>query len=327
MESLPIALTGIKPTGSPHLGNYFGMIEPALELQRSHHLFVFVADYHAMTTERDPNALRLHTQELMATFLAFGIRPETTLFLQSDIPQVHELSWILGCSTGLGTLQRAHAYKAAEDRGGANLISTGTFTYPVLMAADILLYDTSVVPVGRDQHQHVQMAQEMATHVENHYGRGIFRQPQPLFGSYPVVLGNDGEKMSKSRKNTLPIFASPDEIKKFVKAIKTDSKPLADSKDPATCPLAKLYRTVASGPEADLMDERYRQGNFGYGTVKDSIVSKLVERFSEPRDEYLRLMASPDYLQAIRVAGGMRARETADKMIQKIRGRVGLPVG
>lgn len=326
IHPLPRALTGVKPTGEPHLGNYFGAIAPAIKLQEDHIALYFIADYHALTTERDPKAIRRNTLNIAAAFLALGLDvgdgSGSFLFRQSAVHRVHELAWYLSVVTGMGTLQRGHAVKAAEAAGTP--LSVGTFTYPVLMAADILLYGTDVVPVGKDQHQHVQMAQEMATHLNAAYGTKL-KIPKALISDAPVVPGNDGEKMSKSRGNTLAIFADDKTIKTFVKSMKTDSASLADPKDPTKCPVAQLFRLVA--PEhADDMDAKYRAGGYGYGTAKSALIDALIARFEGPRLEYLHILADREELEKTLYYNGRTANHLATDALYAVQQAVGTQV-
>lgn len=321
---LPTILTGIKPTGVPHLGNYFGAIAPAIELAKSHSLSLyFIADYHALTTVRDPSSLRDDGRSIAATFMALGLSTGdgtgTLLFRQSSVPYVHELAWYLSVATGMGTLERSHAYKAAVAAGGN--LSVGTFTYPVLMAADILLYGTDMVPVGKDQHQHVQIAQELATHLNAQFGTAL-KIPKALISEAPVVPGDDGEKMSKSRGNTLEIFASPKEISAFVKRMKTDSTPLDAPKDPTKCPVAKLFRLVAPD-RADEMDRKYREGGYGYGHAKKELTDAIIARFEGPRVEYLHLLKDEVAFEQELTHDGEGAAKYADRVLSDVRIAVG----
>ncbi|MEJ2658105.1 MAG: tryptophan--tRNA ligase [Desulfobacterales bacterium] len=251
-----IALTGIKPTGTPHIGNYLGMIKPALELVQRYQTLYFIADYHALTTERDPEKLKRQTYEAAAVWLALGLDPEKVVFFrQSDIPEVFELTWILACLTPKGLLNRAHAYKSTVEeniRQGKNTddnINAGLFSYPVLMAADILLFGTHVVPVGQDQKQHVEIARDIAFGFNSHYGK-VFTMPEVMTRRDVMsVPGVDGRKMSKAYRNTIPIFANDEVIRRQVMAIVTDSKPPEAPKDPETSNLFVLYRYFAP-PEA-----------------------------------------------------------------------------
>lgn len=320
-----ISLSGIKPTGTPHLGNLYGMILPAIALQENHQAFYFLADYHALTTARNPEDVKRHSLEIAATFLAFGLRVDdgAVLFRQSSVPEVHELSWMLACVTGTGTMDRCHAVKAAEAKG--ERITLGVYTYPALMAADILIYGADVVPVGKDQHQHVQVAQEMATHFNAFYGP-ILKIPEALISSAATVIGSDGEKMAKSRGNYLPIFANNGEIAKYVKGMKTDSTPLEGQKDPATCPVANLFRVVAPPGEVRDMDRRYLEGGYGYGHAKSRLTEALVSFLEAPRVEYLRLMNEPAFLEMKLKIGSDIARSKSRDTINRVRQAVGLPL-
>lgn len=325
------SLSGIKPTGRPHLGNLYGMILPAIELQETHRAFYFLADYHALTTARDPKEVRLHSLEIAATFLAFGLKAGKSgngngnaplLFRQSAIPEVHELAWMLSCVTGVGTMNRCHAVKAAEAKG--ETLNLGTYTYPALMAADILLYGSDVVPVGRDQHQHVQVAQEMATHFNAVYGPAL-KVPETRISLAATVVGSDGEKMAKSRGNYLSIFAEDRDIAKYVKAMKTDSTPLEAPKDPMECPVANLFRVVAPTQDSAEMDRRYLEGGYGYGHAKAWLVEALVEFLKGPRDTYQRIMGDPTTLELCLRRDALVARTEAEKTIQRVRQAVGIP--
>lgn len=318
--SKPLALSGIKPTGTPHLGNYFGMIQPMLDLRGTHRVFCFIADYHALTTETDPQEIRRYTKEVVATIVALRGDSPVTIFRQSQVPGVHELAWYLSCVTNLGTLQRAHAYKASVAEGST--LNVGTFMYPALMAADILLYGTDVVPVGQDQHQHVQIAQEMANHFNHTYGH-TFREPKAWFQSNVVVPGKDGRKMSKSYRNTLPIFATEVGVRKYVREMVTDSTPLSEPKDPTKCPVANLYRLVCP-QNADRMDALYRAGGYGYGSAKEELTQALLDRFKEPRERYLSLWDDQESIDSILEAGQEEALKVVQGTLAAIRKKVGL---
>jgi tryptophanyl-tRNA synthetase len=322
-KSPPRSLTGIKPTGMPHLGNYLGMIRPAIQLTADCEAFYFIADLHALTTQYDRAALKEHTLEVAATWLALGLDPaRTLLFRQSDVPEVTELCWYLSCVTPLGLLQRAHAFKDALAKGRE--ISSGTFFYPVLMAADILIYDSDVVPVGRDQKQHVEMTRDMAIAFNFHFGETL-KVPEPRIGEEVATIpGLDGEKMSKSRGNTIPLFLDPKPLKKLVLSIKTDSTPLEEPKDPETCTVFNLFRLLAMpGEIADLAD-RYRAGGFGYGHAKLALYDLLEKHFAEARDRFHHRMAHPDDVDDVLHEGGRRAREVAVRTISRVRDAVGL---
>ncbi|MFO0647113.1 MAG: tryptophan--tRNA ligase [Polyangiales bacterium] len=320
------ALSGIKPTGTPHLGNYFGMIQPAIAMQDTHDAFYFVADFHALTTGRDPALLRRASHEITAIFLALGLDPARSVFFrQSDVPEVLELSWHLACVTNVGLLMRAHAYKAAFDKGEHNELSSGTFFYPVLMAADILAYDSAVVPVGRDQVQHIEMAQDMAGHFNAIYGN-VLRRPEPVVGAeVPTVPGLDGRKMSKSYNNTIEIFLPTEKaFLKIARQIKTDSKGVDEPKDPNDSTIVTLYRLVASPEQVAEMEESYRKGGYGYGHAKDALGKALEAKFGPARDRYYALLAKPDELEDVLAAGASRARAIARDVVGRVRDKVGL---
>ncbi|MDB4931082.1 MAG: trpS [Myxococcaceae bacterium] len=320
------SLSGIKPTGTPHLGNYFGMVQPAIALQETHEAFYFVADYHALTTGRDPALLRRTSLEIAATFLALGLDPQRSVFFrQSDVPEVVELAWHLSCVTGTGLLMRAHAYKAALDKGEAGVLPAGTFFYPVLMAADILLYDSDVVPVGRDQVQHIEMAQDMAGHLNALYG-DCLRRPEALVeAAVATIVGLDGQKMSKSYKNTIEVFLPEKALRKLVMSIKTDGAGLDDPKTPETDNVFSLYKLVATPAEVDDMAERYRAGGFGYGHAKQRLADALNAHLAAPRERYHALLADPAALDDVLREGAVRARAVARDTLDRVRDRVGLP--
>ena len=320
------SLSGIKPTGTPHLGNYFGMVRPAIALQETHDALYFVADYHALTTGRDAATLRRTSLEITATFLALGLDPARAVFFrQSDVPEVLELAWHLSCVTGVGLLMRAHAYKAALDRGDAGTLPSGTFFYPVLMAADILLYDSDVVPVGRDQVQHIEMAQDMAGHLNAIYG-DCLRRPEPLVSAEVATIpGLDGQKMSKSYQNTIEVFLPEKALRKAVKAIKTDGAGLEDPKDPDADNVFALYKLVASPDEVADMAARYRAGGFGYGHAKERLADALDAHLAAPRERYRALLADPSSLEDVLHDGARRARSIARDTLERVRERVGLP--
>ena len=316
------ALTGIKPTAVPHIGNFLGSIEPALRLQDTHDAYYFIADYHALTTMHDPERMRLHTREVAATWLALGLDPSrTTVWVQSDVPEVTELAWLLACVTGLGLLERAHAYKAARDKGVE--VGVGTFFYPVLMAADILAYDADVVPVGRDQKQHVEMARDMATFLNVRFGE-VLRLPSALIrDEVAVVPGLDGQKMSKSYDNTIPLFEEPKVLRKKVMSIVTDSRGVDEPKDPEACNVFALYKHFASPDEQADLAARYRAGGLGYGHAKQALFEVMERRLAEPRVRYREILSDPATLDGILGAGAERARGVAEGVLTRCREAVG----
>ncbi|MBI1927889.1 tryptophan--tRNA ligase [Candidatus Poribacteria bacterium] len=326
-----IALTGIKPTGTPHIGNYLGMIKPALELAHDFHALYFIADYHALTVVRERKTLIGLTYEVAATWLALGLAPEKVIFYrQSDIPEVFELNWILACFTAKGLLNRAHAYKAAVDenleagRGIDDGINTGLYTYPVLMASDILLFGSHVVPVGLDQKQHVEIARDIAAAFNNTYGE-ILILPQALMKEEVMTIpGLDGRKMSKSYNNVIPIFAPPEQLRKCVMRIVTDSRRPEEPKEPDTCNVFAIYRHCASPEAVKATRQRYLQGGLAYSEIKAELFELLNDAFREARQRYEALLTERDSIDRMLRQGAEKARAIATPMMQKIRKAVGV---
>ena len=316
-------LSGIQPSGKLHIGNYFGMMKPAIELQEQGEAYLFIANYHAMTTVQDAAALREMTTDVALDFLACGIDPEKTAFYrQSDVPEVHELSWMLSVLCPMGLLERCHSYKDKVSKGIA--ASHGLFAYPVLMAADILAVNSNVVPVGRDQKQHVEVTRDLAIRFNNAYG-DVFTIPEPsIRESVAVVPGIDGQKMSKSYNNTIEIFSDGKPLKKQVMKIVTDSKQLEDSKDPESCNVFALYKLFATEAELADLDERYRAGGLGYGHAKTALLEKINEHFGPMREKRVELAADMDYVEDVLRQGAERARKTAQETLMKARQAVGL---
>jgi tryptophanyl-tRNA synthetase len=317
------ALTGIKPTATPHVGNLLGAIEPALRLQESSDAYFFIADLHALTTLHDAALMRRYTREVAATWLAFGLDPKrTTLWVQSDVPEVCELAWILGCVTGLGLLERAHAYKAARDKGLE--ISAGTFFYPVLMAADILAFDTDVVPVGKDQVQHVEMARDMAAAFNSRFG-DVLKLPQAAVrDEVATIIGLDGRKMSKSYGNTIEALLPAKQLRKKVMSIVTDSKGVEEPKDPDTDHIFALYKLFASPEEAADLAARYRAGGLGYGHAKQELYEAMEARLGPARANFEAWMADTSRLDAVLEDGAVRARRIARDVLQRVRNAIGI---
>jgi tryptophanyl-tRNA synthetase len=327
-------LTGIKPSGRPHLGNLLGAIRPALELARDPSLraLYFIADYHALTTQRDPRAYAELTRDVAATWIAFGLDPErVVIYRQSDIPEVFELSWILACFTPKGWMNKAHAYKACvqdnEEKGVADVdagVDMGLYTYPVLMAADILLFDSDVVPVGKDQKQHVEIARDIAQRINHAYGRDLLVLPEPAIREdTATVVGLDGRKMSKSYDNTIPLMMPPKQLKKLCNRIVTDSSPPEAPKDPGTSSVFELYKQFASASEIEAMAARYRAG-IGWGEAKGALFEVLEREVAGPRARYEELMADPGELDRILAEGARRARELARPVLERVRAGVGI---
>jgi tryptophanyl-tRNA synthetase len=316
-------LSGIQPSGKLHIGNYFGMMKPAIELQEQGEAYLFIANYHAMTTVQDPAALRSMTMDVALDFLACGIDPEKTAFYrQSDVPEVHELAWLLSTLCPMGLLERCHSYKDKIAKGIA--ASHGLFAYPVLMAADILAVNSNVVPVGRDQKQHVEVTRDLAIRFNNAFG-DVFTIPEPsIRDSVAVVPGVDGQKMSKSYDNTIEIFNEGKPLKKRVMKILTDSKELEDAKDPETCNVFALYKLFATETEQAGLAELYRAGGMGYGHAKTELLDKINEHFAPMREKRAELAADMDYVGDVLRQGAAKASVLARETLSKARQAVGL---
>ncbi len=316
------ALSGIKPTGSPHWGNYFGMIQPAVQLSKDYESFYFIADFHALTTVRDAAALREDSYGVAATLIAAGLDPaDCVLWRQSDVPEVCELSWLLGCVSGFGLIERAHAFKDA--RANERDVNFGVVSYPVLMAADILLYDADVVPVGKDQVQHLEMTRDMAQSFNATYGE-VFKLPVFQLGTPEPVPGIDGRKMSKSYDNTIPIMAKGKALKKLVMSIKTDSTPLEDPKDPDTCSVFAFYALFADAEQQAAMRANYAGGNYGYGHAKLALIEAIDATFGHARERRAYYDAHPDEVEDILRAGAEKARKVARGVLDRARAACGL---
>ncbi|MEO8044811.1 MAG: tryptophan--tRNA ligase [Spartobacteria bacterium] len=316
-------LSGIQPSGVLHIGNYFGMMRPAIALQAEGEALYFIANYHALTSLRDPAALRENSRRVALDFLACGLNPDkAALFLQSDVPQVTELAWMLSTVAPMGLLERAHSYKDKIARGLP--ASVGLFSYPVLMAADILIYDSDLVPVGRDQKQHVEITRDLAIKMNETYGE-ILRVPEPrIHEQTQTVPGLDGQKMSKSYGNTIDIFAEEKELRKRVMSIVTDSTPVEASKDPAASSIFQLYSLVATPEEATAMRAAFAQGGTGYGDLKKQLFGRLWEFFAPMRQRREEILAQADYIDRILAKGAQRANAIADQVMARVRGAVGL---
>lgn len=316
-------LSGIQPSGKLHIGNYFGMMKPALALQEKHEVFLFIADYHALTSVQDAAALRANVRDVALDFLACGLDPARTVFYrQSDLPDVHELAWLLSTITTMGHLERCHSYKDKVAKGIE--ASHALFAYPVLMAADILQVNADIVPVGRDQKQHLEVARDLAGRFNHRFGE-TFKVPEPVIQeSVAVVPGTDGQKMSKSYNNTVEIFAPANKARKSIMSIVTDSTPLEAPKDPDTCNVFALYRLFASAEEQDALAARYRAGGMGYGEAKKALAEKFEAHFAPMRARREELAANPDAVEAVLRDGAARARAVARGIIDKARAAVGL---
>jgi len=316
-------LSGIQPSGVLHIGNYFGMMRPAISLQAEGEAFYFIADYHALTSLRDPDALRENSRRVAIDFLACGLDPDrAALFRQSDVPQVTELAWILSTAAPMGLLERAHSYKDKLARGMPATV--GLFGYPVLMAADILIYDSDVVPVGKDQKQHIEITRDLAVKMNETYGQ-VFKLPEPrIHAATEVVPGIDGQKMSKSYGNNIDIFGDEKETRKRIMSIVTDSTPVEAPKDPSRSIVFALYSLFASKGETADMRERFEKGGVGYGDFKNQLFEKLWEFFAPMRQRREEIMADKSYVDEVLARGAGRANEIADGVMRRVRAAVGL---
>jgi len=322
-------LSGIQPSGVLHIGNYFGMMRPAIALQAEGEAFYFIADYHALTSVRDPKALRENIRRVALDFLACGLDPErAALFRQSDVPQVTELAWILSTIAPMGLLERSHSYKDKLARGMPP--SVGLFSYPVLMAADILIYDSDVVPVGKDQKQHIEITRDLVVKINETFGQSepdgqIFKLPEPrIQAATEVVPGIDGQKMSKSYGNNIDIFGDEKEMRKRVMSIVTDSTPVEAPKDASRSTIFQLYSLVASKSEIAGMRERFQKGGTGYGNFKKELFEKLWEYFTPMRERREEILADKSYIDTVLRHGAKRANEVADQVMKRVRQAVGL---
>jgi tryptophanyl-tRNA synthetase len=322
-------LSGIQPSGVLHIGNYFGMMKPAIALQAEGEALYFIADYHALTSLRNPAVLRENCRRVALDFLACGLDPNrATFFRHSDVPQVTELTWILSTVAPMGLLERAHSYKDKLARGLAPTV--GLFSYPILMAADILIYDSDVVPVGKDQKQHIEMTRDLAVKMNETFGQSepdgqIFKLPEARIRADTGTLpGIDGQKMSKSYGNNIDIFGDEKETRKRVMSIVTDSTPVEAPKDPAKSTIFKLYSLVASRDEIATMREKFLKGGTGYGDFKKQLFEKLWEYFAPMRKRREEILADESYIDNVLEEGAIRANEIADQVMKRVREAVGL---
>lgn len=321
---MPKVLSGMQPSGNPHLGNYLGAMKQHIEMQKGNECFYFIADYHALTTTRDPKQMKKNTLHLALDYLALGIDPEKTAFFkQSDIPEVTELCWILNCITHMGLLERCHAWKDALTKQKKET-SVGLFDYPVLMAADILIYQSDIVPVGKDQKQHVEIARDIAQKFNNTFGK-TFKIPEPqIKKEVATIPGIDGEKMSKSYGNVIEIFAPEEKIKEQVIKIKTDSTPIEDPKDPEKCLVYHLYSLIATKDEKNKLAKKYKAGGFGYAEAKKMLADELLAYFKPYREKRFELEKNLSYLNNVMNKGAKKARKVAQETLQEVRKKIGL---
>ena len=318
-------LTGIQATGTPHLGNILGAIVPAIELSKKteNESFLFIANMHTLTQIKDAEVLKKNTYEVAAAWLAFGLDTEKTYFYrQSDIPETCELSWYLSCFFPYQRLTLAHSFKDKADRLGD--VNVGLFTYPMLMAADILLYDAEVVPVGKDQLQHLEMARDVGARFNNQMGE-VFVLPQAeLQENTKYVPGTDGNKMSKSRGNIINIFLSEKELKKQVMSIETDSTPLEEPKNPDTCKVFTIYSLIATEDKTQALREKYLAGNFGYGHAKTELLNLILETYAKEREIFAYYMDNLPELEKKLQEGAEKTKKVAQETLQRVRKSLGM---
>ena len=317
-------LSGIKPTGAPHLGNYFGMMKPSIALQHEGEAFYFIADYHALTSVHDAAALREYTRGVALDFIACGLDPQrAVIFRQSDVPEHTELAWILSCVTPMPMLENCHAYK--DHLAKNKTPNHGLFAYPVLMAADILLYDSNVVPVGRDQKQHVEVTRDIAHIMNRTFCENLFIIPEPsIIPQVATVIGLDGQKMSKSYNNSIHLFEDEKPLRKKIMSIVTDSTPVEAPKDPTNSTIVALYRLFASDPDVAKMEADFRAGGSGYGDFKKRLFEALWEHFRPMRERRAALADDPTYVNTVLRDGAHRARAVAARTIDRVRHATGL---
>ena len=328
-------LTGIKPTGTIHLGNLVGAIRPALRLaQQGLDAMYFIADYHALTTVQPPEHTAADMQQLVyeiaAAWLAFGLDPEKVVFYrQSDIPELFELTWVFDCFTSKGWMNKAHAYKAliadkSPDEDVDAGINMGVYSYPMLMAADIIAFDVDLVPVGKDQVQHVEIARDIAQRINSAYGQELLRLPRAKLEEHSAVLpGLDGRKMSKSYGNVIPLFAPAKQLEKLIMKIATDSTPPDAPKDPETSTIFQIYRAIATPEETTALAERYRTG-IGWGDAKKLLAARVEQEVGPARVRYEQLMADKGHIDALLAAGAQKARATARNTLDRVRKAIGI---
>ncbi len=317
-------LTGIQSTGTPHLGNILGAISPAIKMANEPHnkSYLFIADMHSLTQIKDPVTLRENTYSVAAAWIAFGLDINKTVFYrQSDIPQVTELSWYLSCMFPYQRLTLAHSFKDKSDR--LEDVNAGLFSYPMLMAADILLYDAEFVPVGKDQLQHLEMTRDVAARFHSKYGETFVLPEAKVQEESMYIPGTDGAKMSKSKENTINLFLPDKQLRKQIMSIETDSTPLEDPKNPDTCNVFALYKLLASKEEIATMSANYKAGNYGYGHAKQALFDLMLSRFEKERKHFTYLMENKQELEDALQKGSKKAKLVADDVLKRVRKKVG----
>jgi len=317
-------LTGIQSTGVPHLGNLLGAIEPAITMANDakNESFLFIADMHSLTQIKNSEELKENTYAVAAAWLAMGLDANKTVFYrQSDVPETSELSWYLSCYFPYQRLTLAHSFKDKADR--LQDVNAGLFTYPMLMAADILLYDANFVPVGKDQLQHLEMTRDVASRFNNQMGETFVIPDARISEETKYVPGVDGNKMSKSRNNLINIFLPKNKLKKQIMGIKTDSTPLEDPKDPNTCNVFALYSIIATEEQTAELKEKYLAGNFGYGHAKTALLNLILEKYAEAREKFEYYMNHKEELDAVLFDGASKAKEVSSAVMKRVREKLG----
>lgn len=323
-EKLKRILTGVQSTGVPHLGNILGAIIPAIDFSKKENIetFLFIADFHSLTQIKNSEELKRNTLSTAAVWLACGLNPEKTIFYrQSDVPQVSELAWYLSCFFPFKRLSLAHSFKDKKDR--LDDVNAGLFNYPMLMAADILMYDADVVPVGKDNLQHLEITRNVANRFHNIFGNTFTLPVEHLQDEAKLVTGTDGAKMSKSKNNIIDIFAEEKVLKKQIMSIKTDSKGIEDAKDWRNCNLFNIYALLAKKNEIECMKKNYELGGYGYGHAKNELFELILKKYSVERDKFQHYISNPDEVEKILKAGATKAHATANKVLNRVRKKLG----
>ena len=316
-------LTGIQSSGEPHLGNVLGAMLPAIEMSKHNESFFFIADLHALTTIKDGDMLKSNTLTTAAAWLACGLNTETNiLYKQSDIPQVTELMWYLNCLTPYPMLANAHSFKDKAEQ--LSDVNAGLFTYPVLMAADIILYDAEIVPVGKDQIQHLEITRDIANKFNYLFGDTFIIPESKTDTNNMIIPGTDGRKMSKSYNNTINIFANEKLLKKQIMSIVTDSKNLEDPKDPKTCNIFQLYKLIASESQTKELMTKYQKGGYGYGHAKNALLELILNKYKSIRNEFKILVENPRDVEFELQKGAEKAKEVANSVLNKVKSNLGL---
>ncbi len=323
-EKLKRILTGVQSTGVPHLGNILGAIIPAIDFSKKENIetFLFIADFHSLTQIKNSEELKRNTLSTAAAWLACGLNPNKTIFYrQSDVPQVSELAWYLSCFFPFNRLSLAHSFKDKKNR--LDDVNAGLFNYPMLMAADILMYDADVVPVGKDNLQHLEITRNVANRFHNIFGNTFTLPVEHLQDEAKLVTGTDGAKMSKSKNNIIDIFAEEKVLKKQIMSIKTDSKGIEDAKDWRNCNLFKIYALLGKKNEIECMKKNYELGGYGYGHAKNELFDLILKKYSVERDKFQHYISNPDEVEKILKAGATKANATANKVLNRVRKKLG----